>query len=217
MTWLFSCGFPFAALITENERKQMKPANKIRNLRRNLTAAMILFAILSPTISAQTFNLLSVKTGDKVSQSRLFFVDSEKVINTYDVNAPASPVQKISDSILTVGAVHNAMSSNHSTHNDMPWSYSLEQNFPNPFNPSTTIRYAVSNNAKVSILLHDMTGKEISTLVSENKSAGSYDLRWNGTSSDGHKLSSGTYFYTMVVENENGLVHKETRKMSMVK
>jgi hypothetical protein len=162
-------------------------------------------------------NSFSVKTGDKVAQSRLFFVDSEKVINTYDVNAPASPVQKFSDSMMTVGAVHYAVSSKQSKQYDMPSSYSLEQNFPNPFNPSTTIRYTVSNNAKVSILLHDMTGKEISTLVSENKSAGSYDLRWNGTSSDGRKLASGTYFYTMVVEDENGLLHKETRKMSMVK
>jgi hypothetical protein len=68
----------------------------------------------------------------------------------------------------------------------------LYQNFPNPFNPSTTISYSVPKNSFVTIKVYDILGKEITTLVNGEKSAGNYSLQFNGNG-----LSSGIYFYRM--------------------
>ena len=67
-------------------------------------------------------------------------------------------------------------------------SYSLEQNYPNPFNPSTVISYSLPSSGKVSLKVFDMLGKEISTLVNEEKHAGQYEVKF-----DGANLPSGVY------------------------
>jgi hypothetical protein len=85
--------------------------------------------------------------------------------------------------------------------------YSLNQNYPNPFNPSTTITYQVPENSFVSIKVYDLLGKEVASLVNEEKSAGNYELRF-----DASKLSSGFYLYTMKAGN-----FVETKKMLLMK
>ena len=76
--------------------------------------------------------------------------------------------------------------------------FALFQNYPNPFNPSTTIRYSIPNviasEAKHSVVLkvYDILGNEVATLVNENKSAGNYEVKF-----DGSNLSSGIYFYKL--------------------
>ena len=72
--------------------------------------------------------------------------------------------------------------------------FSLSQNFPNPFNPSTKIRYSVPQLSKVIIKVFDVLGREVETLVNEEKSAGTYELEWNTESAAGG-LSSGVYIY----------------------
>lgn len=76
--------------------------------------------------------------------------------------------------------------------NDLPNSISLEQNYPNPFNPVTTINYSLDKPGKVSIKVYDVTGRLVSELVNENKSAGNYSIPWDATS-----VSSGVYFYRL--------------------
>ena len=71
-------------------------------------------------------------------------------------------------------------------------SYSLAQNYPNPFNPTTTINYSVSKPGLVSLKVYDALGKEIETLVNEEKSTGYYSVNFNAKN-----LSSGIYFYRM--------------------
>lgn len=73
-----------------------------------------------------------------------------------------------------------------------PARYSLEHNFPNPFNPSTTIRYSLPSSAKVKLAVYDLLGREIATLVNEEQSAGWKEVQWNAAS-----LSSGIYFYEL--------------------
>lgn len=91
--------------------------------------------------------------------------------------------------------------------------FSLGQNFPNPFNPSTKISYTLGNSsAHVLLVVFDMTGREISRLVDADQTKGSYSVAWN--SSEGHlgQLASGTYFARLQV---NGKV--ATQKMVLVK
>ena len=73
-----------------------------------------------------------------------------------------------------------------------PVSFSLEQNYPNPFNPSTTIRYAIPNGGLVTLKVYDILGREVATLVNEEKPAGTYQVSFDASS-----LSSGIYFYRL--------------------
>ena len=76
--------------------------------------------------------------------------------------------------------------------NLLPTGYSLSQNYPNPFNPSTKFRYSVPQSSKVVIKVFDILGKEITTLMNEEKLAGTYELTWNASN-----LPSGVYFYQL--------------------
>jgi hypothetical protein len=91
--------------------------------------------------------------------------------------------------------------------NEIPGSFSLRDNYPNPFNPATVIEYQLSSASYVKLIVYDMYGKEIKTLVNENESAGTYR-----TSFDGTNLSSGIYFYRLETEG-----YRETKKMILVK
>ena len=76
--------------------------------------------------------------------------------------------------------------------NIIPQQFSLEQNYPNPFNPSTTIKYSVPKQSFVIMKVYDALGREVSTLVNEEKMPGDYSIMFNAKS-----LSSGIYFYVM--------------------
>ena len=73
-----------------------------------------------------------------------------------------------------------------------PIAFTLEQNYPNPFNPSTKIKYQIPVSGFVSLQVYDVLGKEIATLVQEEKNAGSYEVEFNAS-----KLSSGVYIYNL--------------------
>jgi photosystem II stability/assembly factor-like uncharacterized protein len=75
---------------------------------------------------------------------------------------------------------------------NIPSCFDLFQNYPNPFNPTTTIRYALPSSANVKLTIHDILGREITTLVNEEQSAGWKEVEWNGSAS-----SSGIYFYKL--------------------
>ncbi len=83
--------------------------------------------------------------------------------------------------------------------------YKLFQNFPNPFNPSTKIKYSIpvgaQPNVNVQIKVYDILGNEVITLVNEYKSAGYYQINWNGKNNTGDKVTSGIYIYRIVAGN----------------
>ena len=93
----------------------------------------------------------------------------------------------------------------------LPSKFNLSQNYPNPFNPGTKISFDIPVDGKVSITLYDISGKEVSKLVNEFKTAGYYSVSFNGSN-----LSSGTYFYRIVSEG-NGQNYTATKKMTLLK
>jgi len=93
----------------------------------------------------------------------------------------------------------------------IPAKYSLEQNYPNPFNPSTTIQYAISSRQFVALKIYDVLGKEIATLVNEEKPAGSFEIKFNPESSI-RNPASGVYFYQLRAGD-----YVETKKMILLK
>ncbi len=96
----------------------------------------------------------------------------------------------------------------------LPIKFELYQNYPNPFNPSTTIKYSIpvvetghAPSLLTSLKVYDILGREVTALVNEEKSAGNYQVTF-----DGSKLSSGVYFYQLKAGN-----YIETRKLIMMK
>ena len=80
----------------------------------------------------------------------------------------------------------------------IPDEYILVQNFPNPFNPTTTIRYGLPESSDVSLMIYDVRGQVIQSPRSGLQSAGWYDVVWNGTTSEGKQISTGIYFARLV-------------------
>ena len=79
----------------------------------------------------------------------------------------------------------------------IPTVYALEQNYPNPFNPSTQIRYALPEDAMVTISIYDMMGRKVRTLVNQSMSPGYHTTLWNATNDNGLPVSAGMYIYTI--------------------
>ncbi len=89
----------------------------------------------------------------------------------------------------------------------LPAEFKLSQNFPNPFNPSTRITYSIPESSDVRLTVYGITGKEVATLVSGTRAAGTYEVTF-----DASNLASGVYLYRL---QTNGLV--ETRVMNLIK
>lgn len=89
----------------------------------------------------------------------------------------------------------------------IPKENKLFDNYPNPFNPTTQIKYSIKENGLVTLKIYDALGKEVSTLVDEEKQAGTYTVSFNAS-----KLASGIYFYTMSMKE-----FQETNKMLLLK
>ncbi len=88
----------------------------------------------------------------------------------------------------------------------------LEDAFPNPFNPRTTMRFSLAVDAHVRLSVVDLRGRRVATLVNEDRAAGSYQTIWNGTDDSGNQVASGMYFVML----ESGDVVR-TRKISLLK
>ena len=92
--------------------------------------------------------------------------------------------------------------------NDLiPTEFKIFQNFPNPFNPSTKIKYAIPTNAFVNLTVYNVLGKTVTTLVNQEKPAGNYEIIF-----DGSKIPSGVYFYRLTTNN-----FISSKKMILVK
>ncbi len=89
----------------------------------------------------------------------------------------------------------------------VPSEFAMSQNYPNPFNPSTKIDYDIATDGNVSVVLFDMSGREVAKLVNEFKTAGYYTVNFNASN-----LSSGMYFYRISAGN-----FAQTKKMVLVK
>ena len=93
-----------------------------------------------------------------------------------------------------------------------PQRFALEQNFPNPFNPSTTIRYELPEDGLVNVTIYDMMGRQVSTLVSSQQAAGYKSIQWNATNDFGKPVSAGVYLYKIQAGE-----FVQTKKMVLLK
>jgi hypothetical protein len=91
--------------------------------------------------------------------------------------------------------------------NNIPNDFSLSQNYPNPFNPKTNIKIDIPKSTSAKLIIYDILGREVATLVNEHLKPGTYEVDW-----DGSNYPSGVYFYRLTTE-----YYSETKKMVLIK
>ena len=94
----------------------------------------------------------------------------------------------------------------------LPKVAALHQNFPNPFNPSTEIRFDIPSEGLVKLRIYNQLGQTVRTLADKRMKAGTYRVKWDGTTEAGHQVSSGVYFYNLEAGDFG-----QIRKMTLVK
>ena len=94
----------------------------------------------------------------------------------------------------------------------IPDVYALQQNYPNPFNPITTLRYDLPEQANVNIIIYDMLGRQVKSLINQTQDAGFKSVIWNATNDYGKPVSAGVYLYKIQAGE-----FVQTRKMVLLK
>ncbi len=135
---------------------------------------------------------------------------SEGLMNT-DIRALAVGAPYLFAGIETGGVwrrpLSEVMTSVANTRTDVPTRFTLYQNYPNPFNPSTTIKFELPKTSRVSLRVYDVIGREVSTLVDDERPAGKYEVQFKA-----QKLSSGVYFYRIEAGS-----YVDTRKLTILR
>ncbi len=93
-----------------------------------------------------------------------------------------------------------------------PTEFSLKQNFPNPFNPTTSIRYDIAETADANLVIYNMLGQQVRTLVSGKQDVGYYEVVWNGLNDAGQPVATGIYIYHLQAGH-----YAKTMKMAFIK
>lgn len=94
----------------------------------------------------------------------------------------------------------------------VPTEYALNQNWPNPFNPETTVSFALPEAGEVEVTVFNVLGQQVKTLASGHHEAGTYEVIWDGADESGSKVASGIYFYRAKIND-----FAKTRKMVLLK
>ena len=90
--------------------------------------------------------------------------------------------------------------------------FELKANYPNPFNPTTTIEYTLGSTSDVQLDIYNISGQKVKTLTNATQAAGSYRANWDGTDNNGNDVTSGAYIYSLSTES-----FQQTRKMMLIK
>jgi hypothetical protein len=138
-----------------------------------------------------------------VSSSTIAFGDQPVTAEVVDAAAGSLPTIWMSGTIMTSVSDKSG---------EIPLSFKLDQNSPNPFNPMTTIKYDLPQEVEVELVIHDIMGRHVRTLVNRNQPAGRHEVGWDGCNTRGERVPSGVYLYTIVAGE-----FKVTRKMAVLK
>jgi hypothetical protein len=120
------------------------------------------------------------------------------------------PVDSLDMFFYTVGVAENHM---------IPTQFALDNNYPNPFNPTTTIQYALPHQSHVTLVIYSLLGQEVRTLVNDVQGSSYYRITWDGLNDQGARVTSGIYFYRIVAEpvEKGNQTFTEVKKMIMLK
>nr|MBC8399923.1 T9SS type A sorting domain-containing protein [Candidatus Neomarinimicrobiota bacterium] len=94
----------------------------------------------------------------------------------------------------------------------IPTEFALHQNYPNPFNPVTSIQYDLPEASNVQIVIYDLLGRQVTTLINRFEDPGYKQVIWNATNNQGQPVGAGVYFYKIQAGNFH-----QTKKMVLLK
>jgi cytochrome c551/c552 len=123
-----------------------------------------------------------------------FFVQNDGSHGVHNAKYAIGLLQKSMDILTGVETVNYSL----------PETYTLTQNFPNPFNPTTEIQFGVPWDSKVQIIIYDIVGRKVRTLVDNPMIPGTYRATWDGRDDNGLGVASGVYLYRIVAKNSSG-------------
>ena len=123
-------------------------------------------------------------SAETINNENTLIVHSKRIANLF--------LQEFKARYIEAGGTDSILVSVKQINDLAPKDFSLSQNFPNPFNPSTKISFSLKHSGLSTVKLYDLLGREITTIVNEYLSAGNYTIEWRGTN-----LSSGVYFYQL--------------------
>ena len=152
-----------------------------------------------------------------------FGLKKNTLVDTIIIYWPSGIVQKLTsvgvNQILTItepSEITSVRNLENAVQN-VPQKITLFQNFPNPFNPETEIRYQLPKSGQVTLNVINITGQVIQSFKLGMKAAGQYVMQWNGKDRNGLRVPSSVYFYQITLQFNGGLLHSELKKMVLLK
>ncbi len=185
--------------------------NMKSNLNNELTECVCAFLLVLK--SKYNVDVQSVVIGDVRSNGQsLFKIDNSKG----DFERKIRKRFKALGIDTDINVVENSEDPYQDQSAKIPTKFSLEHNYPNPFNPETTISYQLSGGSQVKIDIFDILGRKVRTLVNQKQEAGYYNILWDGKNDDGNRVASGLYLYNIRAKSKaNNFV--STKKMILLK
>ena len=155
------------------------------------------------TSSSEDWEQISVEDTIHISEgdSVAIVLDAGTVISVPEINNVFFDLVEVEN----LGETYNSPDEISSVTSD---NSELFQNYPNPFNPITTISYSIPIESDVEISIYNLKGQKIKTFINENLKSGNYSLVWNGKNDKGKPVSSGFYFYKLVVNGKTKAIKK---------
>ncbi len=192
-----------------------------------VTAEIVLYPPVNLSAESQGYNIVLMWDAPRREFVHYCIYKNDELLTTttgvfhVDVNVPSGYYEYYVTAVYS--GDYESEPSNTATiqHTDtennlLPIRTELMGNFPNPFNPETTISFNLKEAANVNITIFNLKGEKIRTLIEGEKDAGSYNIIWNGIDKNGKSVPSGVYFYKMVSEGNSGR-YTSTKKMILLK
>lgn len=156
------------------------------------------------------YNIIRDPLFSTVPDSLYYLQDKSPCIDAGDPKSPKDPNNTIAD----IGAFYYHLPTDvrEDGEPDLISNFELLQNYPNPFNPQTKIGYTLPEESQVKLVVYNVLGQKVRTLVDEIQTAGYREVVWDGKDEKGKDVASGIYFYKLKVEN-----FAQTKKMLLVK
>ncbi len=195
---------------------------------KGVSAIMVLFSLMvcllfTGTVSAQTSENYTIKKwvvneGGGISSSSNYTVQ-DACGQPSAVGTMTSTNYGVASGFFGEAGMETLVEDEEETSMDLPQTFKLFQNYPNPFNPETSIEFDLPHTAEVVLTIYDLQGKEINRLLHGIQAAGKHTVIWTGKDVTGNTVSSGIYFYRIIVRiqgSESKTIVK-VRKMIFMK
>ncbi len=155
--------------------------------------------------------------GTRFGAATIRFVGSSGAVNTDMLTNTSVDITDAGDPATATIYTNGLMTGVEQISNELPNEFGLKANYPNPFNPTTSIPFAIARQARTDIAVFDILGRRVTTLVSDVKQPGYYKVTWDGTNGAGLHAASGVYFVRMNAVADNGASFTAIQKLMLMK